>query len=195
MKNQGYATVSFFRTACLFEGSLLPLAMLFGWLAGVDCFAGLAFSEQALVRGCWLTLPPLLFFFMLQMWPHAELRRIRELLQKTLAVRLHPYSWADLFILAALAGIGEEVLFRGFLQPWLETLWNATAALVVSNLLFGLLHAVTPLYAFLALLIGLYLGLALDYGGERQLLVPIVIHALYDFVVFLVILRQFSRQN
>jgi membrane protease YdiL (CAAX protease family) len=39
-----------------------------------------------------------------------------------------------------------------------------------------------------------YLGLSLDYGGERNLLTPIAIHALYDFVAFLAIVSN-TRKN
>jgi membrane protease YdiL (CAAX protease family) len=66
--------------------------------------------------------------------------------------------------------------------------------LIASSIIFGLVHAVTPLYALLATLVGIYLGLAMDYGGERNLLTPIIIHGLYDFLAFLVIVRTY-RSN
>ena len=40
-------------------------------------------------------------------------------------------------------------------------------------------------------LAGLYLGLALDIGGERNLVPPILIHALYDFLAFMVVARSY----
>ncbi|MDD4914224.1 MAG: CPBP family intramembrane metalloprotease [Methylococcales bacterium] len=193
MKKQALEPENFFKAACLFEGSLLFVAILLGWLADIDCFASLYFSEKAWVQGFFLTLPLILFFFVLQELPYGQLKKIRYLLQETLGARLCHRHWADMFVLAAIAGVSEEVLFRGFLQPWLENALGAVAALLVSNFIFALVHAVTPLYAFLALIIGLYLGVSLDYGGERQLLVPIVIHTLYDFTVFMVILRTYRN--
>lgn len=58
------------------------------------------------------------------------------------------------------------------------------AGLIGSSVLFGLVHAITPLYALLAMGVSIYLGLFLDYGGERNLLTPIVIHTAYDFLAF-----------
>jgi hypothetical protein len=66
-----------------------------------------------------------------------------------------------------------------------------TAGLVGCNIIFGLAHAITPLYAVLATLVGIYLSLSLDYGGDRNLLVPIVIHGLYDFLAFVALMRAY----
>lgn len=167
------------------------VAIGLGWIADVDPFASLTFSETALAEGLLATLPLLILFFVLQQLPYKALQKIRYLLLETLGPRLYRQHWTDLLILASIAGFSEEMLFRGVLQPWLENAWNMTAGLVASNLIFALVHAVTPLYALLAMLVGLYLGLCLDYGGERNLLVPMVIHSLYDFVAFVVILRNY----
>jgi hypothetical protein len=35
--------------------------------------------------------------------------------------------------------------------------------------------------------------MSLDYGAERNLLTPIVIHSLYDFIAFIVILRNYRK--
>ena len=72
-----------------------------------------------------------------------------------------------------------------------ENAWGITAGLIVSNILFGLVHAVTPLYAALAALVGIYLGLSLDFGGERNLLTPIIIHSGYDFLAFVALMRVY----
>jgi len=65
----------------------------------------------------------------------------------------------QLLVISALAGIGEEALFRGVVQaaigqwsglPWL--------GLLVASVLFGLAHMITATYAVVAALIGAYLG-------------------------------------
>ena len=73
----------------------------------------------------------------------------------------------------------------------MESSWGVTAGLIGSNILFGLVHAITPLYTVLATLVGIYLGLALDIGGDRNLLTPIIIHGLYDFLAFLALMRSY----
>lgn len=194
MENHSIDSRIFFKTACYFEASLLLVALILGWLTDIDPFASLAFSDKGLAEGLLATLPLIIILFAIQQLPYEPLQKIMALLQETLGAYLYKRHWTDLLILATIAGFSEEVLFRGFLQPWLENAWNTTAGLIVSNLVFALVHAVTPLYALLALLIGLYLGIFLDFEGERKLLVPIVIHAVYDFVAFIVILRNYRSR-
>ena len=171
------------------------LALILGWLFNVNPFADLSFNEQALANGILLTLPLLLLFFAMQQVSYAPFQRIRSLLLETLGARLHRCHWTDLLILAAIAGFSEEVLFRGAIQPWLEHATGMTEGLLLSNAIFALVHAVTPMYALLAMLMGLYLGMSLDFGGERALLIPIVIHGFYDFIAFIVILRDYRNNR
>lgn len=182
---------NFFKTACYFESSLIIVAVALGWVAEIDPFEHIYFSESAVMYGLFGTLPLFLIFLALEQMPFPSVQNIRQILIETLAPGLHRYHWADLFILAIIAGVSEEVLFRGVIQPWMENSWGMMAGLIVSNLLFGLVHAITPLYAVLATAVGIYLGLFLDYGGERNLLTPIVIHAVYDFLAFLAIMKTY----
>lgn len=80
--------------------------------------------------------------------------------------------------LGVAAGLGEELLFRGVLQYELLGRIGRFGSLGVSSVIFGLLHAVTPMYAFLATLASLYFGWL--YLDTQNLLVPIVTHAVYD---------------
>lgn len=191
MENQSVSPDKFFKIACIFEASLALIALLLGWLADVDPFANLSFSETDLAIGLLATLPLLLLFFAMQQMDYPPIQKIRELLRDTLGGHLAFRHWTDLLILACIAGVAEETLFRGFLQPWIERGWGAMAGLLLSNAVFALVHAVTPLYAALAMLMGLYMGYMLDYSDERNLLLPMVIHAAYDFVAFVVILRDY----
>jgi membrane protease YdiL (CAAX protease family) len=73
------------------------------------------------------------------------------------------------------AGVGEERLFRGIIQGGLVTQVGDNVALISSAVVFGALHAVTPLYVILAGVASLHFGqLNLSYGN---LGVPIVCHA------------------
>jgi membrane protease YdiL (CAAX protease family) len=55
------------------------------------------------------------------------------------------------------------------LQPWLENSWGIVAGLIISSVIFGLVHAVTLLYFILAASVSVYLGLYLDYENTRNL--------------------------
>ena len=181
----------FFKSACYFEASLILVAVFLGWVAGIDPFENIYFSETAIVFGLIGTAPLFLMFLALEKVQGESVVNIRKLLLNTLGPGLHRYHWTDLLILAAIAGVSEELLFRGVIQPWIETSWGITAGLILSNIVFGLVHAVTPLYAVLAALVGVYLGLSLDYGGERNLLTPIIIHGFYDFLAFVALMRAY----
>lgn len=193
MKKHSLDPNNFFNTACAFEGSLALIAMLLNWLTDGNLFVNLHFSESALALGLLATLPLVAVLFIMQELPFRAIQNIRYFLMTSLGPLLKNCHWTDLFILSCVAGISEELLFRGFLQPWLENSFATFTALLISNIIFALVHAITPLYAILALLTGIYLGMAMDYQPERNLLIPVVIHAIYDFVAFVVILRNYRR--
>ena len=181
----------FFKSACYFEASLVIVAVFLGWVADIDPFENIYFSETAIAYGVIGTAPLFLMFLALEKMQGESVVNIRKLLLNTLGPGLHRYHWTDLFILAAIAGVAEELLFRGVIQPWIEASWGIAAGLIGSNIVFGLVHAVTPLYAVLAALVGIYLGLSLDYGGDRNLLIPILIHGFYDFLAFVALMRVY----
>ncbi len=181
----------FFKSACYFEASLILVAIFLGWVANIDPFEHIYFSETALAYGVIGTLPLFLMFLSLEKLQGDSVVKIRKLLLNTLGPGLHSYHWSDLLILAAIAGISEELLFRGVIQPWIENSWGLTTGLIASNIVFGLVHAVTPLYAVLAALVGIYLGLSLDYSGDRNLLIPVIIHGFYDFLAFVALMRVY----
>ncbi|HEY8095845.1 MAG TPA: CPBP family intramembrane glutamic endopeptidase [Methylobacter sp.] len=181
----------FFKKACSFEAALIPVSVVLGWIAGLNPFQNLHFSESAIAYGVIGTIPLFLLFLTLEQMQTESVVKIRNVLLETLGPSLHRYHWTDLLILASIAGLSEELLFRGVIQPWLESSWGMTAGLIASNIIFGLAHAITPLYAVLATLVGIYLSLSLDYGGDRNLLVPVVIHGFYDFLAFVALIRAY----
>jgi membrane protease YdiL (CAAX protease family) len=184
----------FLRLATWFEGGLILVAYVLGWMVSLDPTAHLVVDGTAILWGVLGTLPLYLLFALSYGFPVAGMQEIKQFLVNKLGPFLSRCTWADLLYLGVLAGVSEEILFRGFLQPWLERDWGWLGGLVFSNMIFALVHWVTPLYALLAGLTGAYLGWAMDAGGERNLLVPILIHALYDFLAFLAVAQTFRRQ-
>ncbi|HEY8158674.1 MAG TPA: CPBP family intramembrane glutamic endopeptidase [Methylobacter sp.] len=187
----------FFKKACSFEAALIPVAFFLGWIADINPFGNMHFSESAIALGVIGTAPLFLFllFLTLEQIQAEPVAKIRKVLFETLAPGLYRYHWTDLLVLASIAGLSEELLFRGVIQPWIESAWGMTAGLVVSNIIFGLAHAVTPLYAVLATLTGIYLSLSMDYGGDRNLLLPVVIHGLYDFLAFIALIHAYRASR
>lgn len=185
----------FLTVAILFEGGLALLAIGLGRLAGIDPLAHFALAWQAAVWGLAAAVP----LFGLFMWSlrleFGPVARIRRFLIETLGPPLAACGWFELLLVSLLVGFGEEVLFRGFLQPWFEQWGGRAAGLAGSNIVFGLAHFITPLYALLAGLMGLYLGWLLDAFGERRLLTPILTHAVYDWLAFLAVARAYRRER
>ena len=159
--------VQFLWLATLFEGGLVVIALALGHWLSIDPFESLKLDHVATMIGLLGCLP--LYGLFLVSEHLSATKDIREL------------------YLGFLAGTTEEILFRGLLQPLLERDWGSFGGLIFSNLLFALLHWITPTYALLAGLSGLYLGLSLDLGGERNLLTPLLIHALYDLLAFIAV--------
>lgn len=175
----------FLRIATLFEGSLIVAAAGLGVWFGIHPMERLTLTAAGFIRGCVATLPMFALFAVTYRWPMGPLRRIKQTLLETLGPSLAVCRWHELMLLAAVAGISEELLFRGVLQIRL--------GLFGSNLLFGIAHSVSPMYVVLAGGMGLYLGWLFQATGN--LLAPIVAHALYDFLAFLVVARDCRRRG
>jgi membrane protease YdiL (CAAX protease family) len=186
---------AFLKVATYFEASLVLAAYLVGWIVDVNPLADLRLELAPLLWGLAGTVPLYLLFMLTFRLPFGGLRTIKRFLIDKLGPLLDACHWTELLYLGVLAGFTEEVLFRGLLQPLAESRWGWAAGIIVSNLLFAMAHCITPLYALLAGLTGFYLGLALDFGGERSLLTPIFIHALYDFLAFLAVARSYRTEN
>ena len=94
----------------------------------------------------------------------------------------------DLGIIALLAGVGEELFFRGWLQGALTQRFGVWLGILTVSAIFGLAHYLSLTYAIYAGLTGLYLGLIYQISGN--LYIVMVIHALYDFIALVYLVRE-----
>jgi membrane protease YdiL (CAAX protease family) len=82
------------------------------------------------------------------------------------------------------AGVTEELIFRGYLIPRLEILLkNTNLSILISSILFGLMHYS---YGTLIQIIGpIFIGLvfALHYQKHRSIKIIIMCHFLWDLLV------------
>ncbi len=137
------------------------------------------------------TLPLLALLFVGMREEVRSLAWLREMFHKFIIPTLGNLSTFEILLVSIMAGFGEEVFFRGFLQGALGRVFNPWMALVLVSILFGLAHYVSLRYAIVTALIGAYLGALFLWTGN--LFVPMAVHALYDFVAILMILRM-ARQ-
>jgi len=175
--------------AALIGGELLlgllafPLGHLFKINPLATAKAAMGFGPLLAVSAL-LTLPALLLHF-------ASGSEIEDMLRESLegifgsdTAKKQPLVVIGISVLLSLsAGIGEELAFRGALQPILSQVTNNPwMGLGISSFIFAALHAATPRYFLLALLLSVYLGvLQLRYAN---LFVPIMVHTLFDVVGF-----------
>ena len=80
--------------------------------------------------------------------------------------------------------LGEELVFRGYIQTNLQEGAGLPVALTLSSVLFGLFHALNPNVTRLGLLNIALAGVALGYGyaATKNLWLPIAYHLAWNFV-------------
>lgn len=94
-----------------------------------------------------------------------------------------PIEIAFFFLIGGMVGpIAEEVFFRGILYGFFRR-WGVLVALVLSTLLFVLIHLISHLFLPVTQVIG-GIVFALAYEVEDSLLAPITIHALGNLAIF-----------
>lgn len=97
------------------------------------------------------------------------------------------FPWPVLVALSVLAGVGEELLFRGAAQGWLIQHTGPWTAVIAASVLFGLVHYVSFTYFLVATGLGLVLGTGYQLSGSLGLV--ILWHALYDMLALYCLLR------
>jgi membrane protease YdiL (CAAX protease family) len=177
--------------AVAFEGGLGLTACALGWWPGPSPWRAFALDAAGVLWGLIAAVPPVLGFLAMWRWPLGPLARLKRLSQEFVGPLFAPLSLAELALVAAAAGWGEELLFRGWLQAaatdWLGPAWGWAIACV----LFGLMHPLSVTYVVLVVAAGAYF--ALLWWASDNLLAPMVTHAVYDFAALVYLTRWSDR--
>jgi membrane protease YdiL (CAAX protease family) len=177
--------------AILIEGGLLLVAGVIGWIIGRSIASQFAWNGMHAVVGLLATIP-LVVAVLLSLrsnWP--PLARFRRLVETLIVPIFVSCTWFDLAVISLAAGTGEEALFRGIIQTSLANHMSVIAAIFLTSIAFGLAHAISVEYFVLATLVGIYLGWLWYITGN--LLVPMIVHGVYDFVILLILTRKRER--
>lgn len=172
---------AFLLTAAL-GAVLIPAAFGLAYGLSIDLLALIKPGVAEVFYGLAAAAPLILLLrgFMTTRW--RPLVKFRESQLKFLSEIGFQFTRPRIVVLAVIAGVGEELLFRGVLQTAADRQWPLAAAILFPSVLFGVLHARTVLYAVVAGLVGAYLGVLFWAAGS--LLAPIITHAFYDYVAF-----------
>src|SRR4051794_4376194 len=180
-----------FAMAVVVEGGIAVAALIVAWVFRVslrDMFPELgAPLLSAISRGLLATLPMLIIFWLLvnSNWP--MMRQLRQQVQWLIDEMFTSRSIAQFAMVATLAGVGEELLFRGALQSILGSWTSPLIGLLITSLLFGLAHALSKLYFLFAVAVGVFLGWMTLY--YHDLVAPMVAHGVYDFIALVYLSR------
>ena len=170
------------------QATLLPISALLARATNIPNWglgAGFSCTSSAAVLGMRWTVPLFAVAGLMRLVePYSPaLQGVTRATQRSvLAVmgreRRPGFALAISMVLGGVAGWGEEWLFRGVFQTMLSERFTASIGLAISGIVFGLLHAVTPVYALLAALASFFFGYLYNVSGN--LAVPMICHAVYD---------------
>jgi hypothetical protein len=100
-------------------------------------------------------------------------------------------TWADILFYSFCAGVGEEILFRGAIQPFLG-IW-------ITAILFVLLHGYISFkeksksaYGFFLIVVAAAFGYAYEY---ISIYTAMAAHFIYDVIMFSYLMRNNKVQN
>lgn len=200
---------SVFWTAITVELGLGFVALILGWLSGVDVRQWIPRPESSqlgsiaggLGLGLLAAVPMLIAIELIERIDWEPIRKLKSLEDMPAISSLLTLKRRELITISVAAGIGEELLLRGWLMAWLlGPVESATPllmafALLGSSVAFGAMHPITWTYSVIAGLMGVYFGALVLWTGN--LLIPIVAHAAYDAVHLLLAKRQHlaEKQN
>jgi len=162
--------------------TLLPLGLLRSFGAPIrDSFAlqGLGYKQLFLLT--LLTLAAAFPVDWITGWnlelvppPEGMVERMGELRPQSL------WEWvAAVAVLALIAPLGEELVFRGLLQGGAEEVMGQRQALLLASALFAAAH-LQPYFVAGLFLVGLVIGAA--YQRTRSLLACVYVHGLYNLL-------------
>jgi membrane protease YdiL (CAAX protease family) len=160
--------------ALLVEGAAFIIALVLARLGGIALFPLTEHPLRDIMIGtAAAAIPFALFCFSLSEKARAIpiIRSLRKTITEDIRFLFASATWIDICLISLMAGLAEELLFRGVIQ--------AKWGIVAASILFGLLHSLTPAYILLATVIGFYIGLL--YHVFQDLLIPIQLHCIYDF--------------
>ena len=140
------------------------------WQLGFGIVGGLVLSGITWLMGKWKYLDDVNFDY-------------------TLRLGIFNFSMQEILFLSFCAGVGEEIVFRGMIQPWL--------GIITTSFMFISLHGYLSysswpkvIFGLILFAVGTVLGILGAYVG---LLAAIVAHILYDIVAFQRIQSEYAE--
>jgi membrane protease YdiL (CAAX protease family) len=161
------------------------------WPAAITTVGAGPLLGRQIGVGLLAALPLCLGLIAMDRYPVGMLRQLQRTVQFEVVPLFRGTSVTGLLAISVAAGLGEEVLFRGFLQSAIAAAWGPAGGVWIgwaaASLVFGVCHSLCAAYAVVATAIGLLLGAL--YVATGSLVAPVTTHAAYDFLALLYLLR------
>lgn len=188
----GLSTWKVVTLASLFEIGLGAAALFVGWLAHIDPLARFRWTWIAVRGGLLTPIIPLGLFTLLVLIKNAPTLAYLEDFKKLFNELFKDWNLLQLLLLSACAALGEEMFFRGIIQEGLMPLIGPWPALILTGVVFGMLHWINNYHFVWATFMGMFLGAL--YWQSANLLAPILAHGLYDFVIMVLLSHWVFRE-
>lgn len=122
-----------------------------------------------------------------------------EIAEKHLSVLLRGCNVWHLFALSLCAGVGEELLFRGWLQGTLVRelepfgMGGIAFAIFLASLMFGIVHPLSRGYVVVATILGIILGITAYWS--QNIFMAIIGHTVYDAILMILFVRKMRHRE
>jgi membrane protease YdiL (CAAX protease family) len=170
-----------------FETGLAPFSLFLGWLLKHPPLERFVWSTRDALWGTAAAVPLIALFLLMIRWPIGPLARVKAFCEEDIVPLFDKSSWSELALIALVAGVGEEMLFRGVIQASLADRLGTYWGVALASILFGVLHPISVTYVIITALLGSYLGTI--WVLNDNLLTVMVTHAVYDFAVLGYLIR------
>ena len=175
------------------EGGLFFIGLLLMGVSSQELWSRFDLSRRATAYALLLCVPMLAMLYLSERTQWPPLARLRDELDEKVMPIFANCKLIDLVAIAFLAGLGEELFFRGWLQGLLINKLDVLLGILIASAVFGFMHYLSPIYAIYAGLTGVYLGLIYQLSGN--LYIVMVIHAVYDFIALMALLYKGRRDG
>jgi membrane protease YdiL (CAAX protease family) len=161
--------------------ALIGLAVILGYGTNIRWWQS-AFSLASIGLGILVGLLAVLVIFCVTKSSLSVFEQLQTDLRKIIDLFAPVRRALDLFLLSVMAGIGEEAIFRGFLQPWLASMLPIAMGILCSAALFGLIHFISLSYSLYITVLGVLFGVITFHSDGPWS--AMAAHAVFDFVAF-----------
>lgn len=173
------------------EGGLMVLGLILVRLSRLALQPRVEITWIATASAFLLCSPLIIVLFLFDRSNLTPIARFRNQVEENVTPIFAYSKLPDIVLIAFLAGVSEELFFRGWLQGLLTDRFGIWLGILLTSIIFGLLHYLSATYAIYAGLTGLYLGVVYLLSGN--LFIVMTVHALYDFIALAYLLRRGKR--